>query len=43
MIFQSFNLATRASVISNVMNAFVPDIPLARLIGYYKKEEELER
>ncbi len=25
-----FNLVTRASVISNVMNAFVPDIPLAR-------------
>ena len=42
MIFQSFNLVTRASVISNVMNAFVPDIPFWRvLIGYYKKEEEI--
>lgn len=42
MIFQSFNLVTRASVITNVMNAFVPDIPFWRvLIGYYKKDEEL--
>ena len=42
MIFQSFNLVTRASVISNVMNAFVPDIPFWRvLIGYDKKEEEI--
>ena len=42
MIFQSFNLVTRASVISNVMNAFVPDIPFWRvLIDYYKKEEEI--
>ena len=42
MIFQSFNLVTRASVISNVMNAFVPDIPFWRvLIGYYKQEEEI--
>ena len=42
MIFQSFNLVTRASVISNVMNAFVPDIPFWRvLIGYYNKEEEI--
>ena len=39
MIFQSFNLVTRASVISN---AFVPDIPFWRvLIGYYQKEEEI--
>ena len=42
MIFQSFNLVTRASVISNVMNAFVPDIPFRRvLIGNSKKEEEI--
>ena len=43
MIFQSFNLVTRAKVITNVMNAFVPDIPFWRvLIGYYKKEEEVK-
>ncbi|MCR8969789.1 phosphonate ABC transporter ATP-binding protein [Facklamia sp. 7083-14-GEN3] len=43
MIFQSFNLVTRAKVITNVLSAFVPDIPFWRvLIGYYKKEEELK-
>lgn len=43
MIFQSFNLVTRAKVIRNVLNALVPDIPFWRvLIGYYKKEEELK-
>lgn len=43
MIFQSFNLVTRAKVISNVLNALVPDIPLWRvLIGYYKKDEEIK-
>ncbi len=43
MIFQSFNLVTRAKVITNVLSAFVPDLPFWRvLIGYYKKEEELK-
>ncbi|MGF3073271.1 phosphonate ABC transporter ATP-binding protein [Facklamia sp. P12955] len=43
MIFQSFNLVTRAKVITNVLSAFVPDIPFWRvLIGYYKKEEEIK-
>ncbi|MBK0347087.1 phosphonate ABC transporter ATP-binding protein [Aerococcaceae bacterium zg-ZJ1578] len=43
MIFQSFNLVTRAKVITNVLNALVPDIPFWRvLLGYYKKEEELK-
>lgn len=43
MIFQSFNLVTRAKVITNVLNALVPDIPFWRvLIGHYKKEEELK-
>lgn len=43
MIFQSFNLVTRAKVITNVLNALVPDIPFWRvLVGYYKKEEEMK-
>ncbi|MGX7109549.1 phosphonate ABC transporter ATP-binding protein [Facklamia miroungae] len=43
MIFQSFNLVTRAKVITNVLSAFVPDLPFWRvLIGFYKKEEELK-
>ena len=42
MIFQSFNLVTRAKVITNVLNALVPDLPFWRvLFGYYKKEEEI--
>ncbi|EFR31461.1 phosphonate ABC transporter ATP-binding protein [Eremococcus coleocola] len=43
MIFQSFNLVTRAKVITNVLSAFVPDLPFWRvLLGYYKKEEEIK-
>lgn len=43
MIFQSFNLVTRAKVITNVLNALVPNIPFWRvLIGYYKKQEEVK-
>lgn len=42
MIFQGFNLVTRAKVARNVMNAFVPDLPFWRvLIGHFTKEEEL--
>ncbi|HFI0463271.1 TPA: phosphonate ABC transporter ATP-binding protein [Streptococcus suis] len=43
MIFQSFNLVTRAKVITNVLNALVPDLPFWRvLVGHYKKEEEMK-
>ena len=36
MVFQSFNLVTRASVIRNVMSAMVPDLPLWRtILGVY--------
>lgn len=39
MIFQSFNLVTRASVIKNVMSAMVPDLPFWRtLLGAYPTE-----
>ena len=42
MIFQGFNLVTRAQVARNVLNAFVPELPFWRvLIGYFTKEEEL--
>lgn len=42
MIFQGFNLVTRAKVARNVLNAFVPELPFWRvLIGYFTKEEEL--
>ncbi|UUX32731.1 phosphonate ABC transporter ATP-binding protein [Fundicoccus culcitae] len=42
MIFQSFNLVNRAKVITNVLNALVPDLPAWRnLIGYFTKEEEI--
>lgn len=43
MIFQGFNLVTRAKVITNVLNALVPDLPFWRvLVGYYKRDEELK-
>lgn len=43
MIFQSFNLVTRAKVINNVLTALVPDLPFWRvLIGYYTKEEQIK-
>lgn len=42
MIFQSFNLVTRTTVIKNVLTSIVPDIPFFRsLFGIYKKEEKL--
>lgn len=42
MIFQSFNLVTRTSVIKNVMSAFVPDLPFWRcLFGIYRKDDKL--
>ena len=42
MIFQSFNLITRATVIKNVLTAFVPELPGWRAaLGIFKKEEKL--
>lgn len=43
MIFQSFNLVTRTTVIKNVLTAFVPDLPLWRRIpGIFKREDKLK-
>lgn len=42
MIFQSFNLITRTTVIRNVLTAFVPDMPWFRsTFGIYTKEEKM--
>lgn len=40
MIFQSFNLVTRISVIKNVLVSFVPEIPLWRKIAGVFTEQE---
>ena len=41
MIFQSFNLITRTTVIKNVLTAFVPDLPWWRAaLGIFIKEEK---
>ncbi len=43
MIFQSFNLVTRSSVINNVLTSMIPDIPWYRtFLGVYTKEEKLK-
>lgn len=43
MIFQSFNLVTRMSVINNVLVTFVPDLPMWRkLAGVFTKEHKLK-
>ena len=43
MIFQSFNLITRTTVIKNVLTAFVPDMPWFRsTFGIYTKEEKMK-
>ena len=43
MIFQSFNLITRTTVIKNVMTAFVPDMPALRAaFGIHTKEEKMK-
>ena len=43
MIFQSFNLVTRTSVIRNVLTAFVPDLPLwRRVLGIFPKSAKLK-
>ena len=42
MIFQSFNLVTRTTVIRNVLMAQVPEMPFWRvLLGIFKKEDKL--
>ncbi len=42
MIFQSFNLITRTTVIKNVLTAFVPDLPWWRAaFGIFTKEEKM--
>ncbi len=42
MIFQSFNLITRTTVIKNVLTAFVPELPWWRaLLGIFIKEEKI--
>lgn len=42
MIFQSFNLITRTTVIKNVLTALVPDLPWWRAVfGIFTKEENL--
>ena len=43
MIFQSFNLITRTTVIKNVLKAFVPDMPWWRAtFGIFTKDEKLK-
>ena len=43
MIFQSFNLVTRTTVIRNVLTAFVPDMPLARrVLGIFRRQDKLK-
>lgn len=42
MIFQSFNLITRTTVIKNVLTAFVPELPWWRaFLGIFTKEEKI--
>lgn len=43
MIFQSYNLVPRISVIKNVLSSLVPDMPLGRVIlGVFSKEDKLK-
>ncbi|BBI34274.1 phosphonate ABC transporter ATP-binding protein [Cohnella abietis] len=43
MIFQSFNLVTRTTVIKNVLVSFVPDLPVWRkLTGIFTKEHKIQ-
>lgn len=43
MIFQSFNLITRTTVIKNVLTSFVPDMPWWRAtFGIFTKDEKLK-
>lgn len=41
MVFQSFNLVTRTTVVNNVLTSRVPDMPLWKsIIGLYSKEDK---
>lgn len=43
MIFQSFHLVTRTTVINNVLVSLVPDLPMWRkLIGIFTKEQKIK-
>lgn len=43
MIFQSFNLVTRTSVLKNVLVSFVPELPFWRkLTGIFSKEQKMK-
>lgn len=43
MIFQSFNLITRSTVINNVLTSNVPDMPWWKVFfGYYSKEQKMK-
>lgn len=43
MIFQSFNLVTRTTVIKNVLVSFVPDLPFWRkLTGIYSRDHKIK-
>lgn len=42
MVFQSFNLVTRTTVINNVLTSRVPDMPLWKsILGLYSKEDKV--
>lgn len=42
MVFQSFNLVTRTTVIRNVLSACVPDMPFWRvLLGVFRREDKI--
>ena len=42
MIFQSFNLVTRSTVLKNVLVSSVPDMPLwRRVLGVFPKEDKI--
>lgn len=40
MIFQSFNLVTRISVIKNVLVSFVPEMPFWKTVGNLHRTAE---
>ena len=43
MVFQSFNLVNRTTVIKNVLSACVPDMPFWRvLLGAFRKEDKIK-
>ena len=43
MVFQSFNLVTRTTVIKNVLSACAPDMPFWRvLLGIFRREDKMK-